>query len=325
MKKSTKIIIAVVAVLTVMFCALAVALGFVINHYLSPDAEETTVSDVHTTILTEQEQTATAPVVDPDSIEWDNSLSFGEDDGLINILFIGQDRREGEGRQRSDAMILCSLNPETNELSMISFMRDIYVQIPGYEDNRLNAAYAYGGFDLLKETLSLNFDVSVDCCVEVDFEGFKTMVDTVGGVDVELTATEAEIVGGGATEGVCHLDGAQTLTYVRIRKTDSDFMRTQRQRNVLKALFEKMKSLDSTQLLTFAATLLPLASTDVEQETLMMLAMQYAASIDDMEISSYRIPADGAYTNATVREMAVLIPDLSENKKHIFEEYLPLN
>ena len=78
--------------------------------------------------------------LDPDSIIWDGDRYKGSDDHLINILLVGQDRRPGEGRQRSDTMILCSFNPETNELSMISFLRDLYVQIPGYSDNRMNAA-----------------------------------------------------------------------------------------------------------------------------------------------------------------------------------------
>ncbi len=272
---------------------------------------------------TTEEISTTAEVVDPDSIVWDDGGYEGISDGLINFLFIGQDKREGEGRQRSDAMILCSLNPATNELSMISFMRDLYVQIPGYEDNRLNAAYAYGGFDLLKETLMLNFGVQVDGCLEVDFESFTKIVDTIGGIDIELSAKEAEIVGGGATEGICHLDGAQTLTYARIRKIDSDFERTKRQRNILSAVFLKLKDMDIMGRLGFVSEVFPLVATDMDNSSLMSLASKLAASLDNLAVETYRIPADGAYKNATVREMAVLIPDIEKNRKAIFEEYLP--
>ncbi len=112
-------------------------------------------------------------VLNPEDVEWNGEkFEAVNNDGLVNILLIGQDRREVKSRQRSDAMILCRFNPETNKLSMISFLRDLYVQIPGYEDNRLNAAYAYGGFELLKETLALNFGITVDGCLESDFEGF---------------------------------------------------------------------------------------------------------------------------------------------------------
>ncbi len=270
-----------------------------------------------------QENNTTAEVVDPDSIVWDDGGYIGNSDGLINFLFIGQDRREGEGRQRSDSMILCSHNPETNELSMISFLRDLYVQIPGYEDNRLNAAYAYGGFELLKDTLSKNFGVEVDGCLEVDFENFIKIVDTIGGIEVELSAKEAEIVGGGASEGICHLDGAQTLTYARIRKIDSDFQRTKRQRNILSAVFLKLKNMDVMGRLGFVSEVFPLVSTDMDSDSLMSLAAKLAASLDELSVSTHCIPAEGAYKNATVREMMVLIPDIEKNRKIIFEEYLP--
>lgn len=272
---------------------------------------------------TTQETTTAAEVIDPDSIVWDDGGYIGNSDGLINFLFIGQDRREGEGRQRSDSMILCSLNPETNELSMISFLRDLYVQIPGYEDNRLNAAYAYGGFELLKETLIKNFGVEVDGCLEVDFESFVKIVDTIGGIDIELSDKEASIVGGGASEGLCHLDGAQTLTYARIRKIDSDFQRTKRQRNILSAVFLKLKEMDVMGRLGFVSEVFPLVSTDMDSDSLMSLAAQLAASLDELDVSTHCIPAEGAYKNATVREMMVLIPDIEKNRKIIFEEYLP--
>lgn len=284
-------------------------------------AESTSSSDMQTT--TAEEKSSAPEVVDPDSIVWDDGGYTGVSDGLINFLFIGQDRREGEGRQRSDAMILCSLNPETQELSMISFLRDLYVQIPGYEDNRLNAAYAYGGFSLLKESLQKNFGVSVDGCLEVDFENFIGIVDTVGGIDVDLTAQEADIVGGGASKGICHLDGSQTLTYARIRKIDSDFERTRRQRNILSAVFGKLKDMDVAERLGFVTEVLPMVTTDMNDEQLMTLAAQLASALDGLEVSTHCIPAEGAYKNATVREMAVLIPDIEKNRRIIFEEYLP--
>ena len=318
-KKKTLILIAAVVVVSIMA-------GIAINHFLteSDDLKETSAPDIsQSTQITEEESTQ-FEVIAPDSITWDSDYS-GNSDGLINFLFIGQDRREGEGRQRSDAMILCSLNPEAKDLSMISFLRDLYVQIPGYEDNRLNAAYAYGGFSLLKNSLKTNFDVDVDGCIEVDFENFKSIVDTIGGIDIELTSAEANIVGGGAKEGVCHLDGSQTLTYARIRKIDSDFARTGRQRKVLAAILNKVKIMDVTGRLGFVSAVLPMIATDMSDEQLMNLAMQLASALDDLDVSTYCVPVEGTYKNATVRGMAVLIPDIDKNKKMIFEEYLPLN
>ena len=118
----------------------------------------------------------------PEEVDWSEIEPFLDDD-LLNILLVGQDRREGEGRQRSDSMILCSINPDTKQISMISFLRDLYVQIPGgYSDNRLNAAYVFGGFPLLMDTLHTNFGVSIDGCFEVDFSGFQSVIDILGGV-----------------------------------------------------------------------------------------------------------------------------------------------
>lgn len=92
-------------------------------------------------------------------------------DGVVNVLLVGQDTRKAEERARSDSMILLSVNKNTNQLTMISLMRDLYVQIPGYSDNKLNAAYAFGGFELLDETIATNFGIAVDYNVEAQLQG----------------------------------------------------------------------------------------------------------------------------------------------------------
>ncbi len=281
--------------------------------------------DGNTTASTHDEST-TLPdgnTVNPEDVTWNGEKYKPADNtGLINILLVGQDRREGEGRQRSDAMILCSFNPETNKMAMISFLRDLYVQIPGHEDNRLNAAYAYGGFDLLKETLEVNFGITVDGCFEADFEGFEKIIDTVGGVEIELTAEEADIVG--ADEGLCTLSGKQALTYARIRKIDSDFQRTARQRKIMGAVFQKAKSYSLTELAMFFGEIMPLMATDMTEDQIMPLALTLASSFQNLETESYTVPAEGTYKNEMIRGMAVLLPDLAEIRKLIFEEYLPM-
>lgn len=122
----------------------------------------------------------------PEEVDWSEIKPFMNDD-LLNILLVGQDRREGQGRQRSDFMILCSINLDTKQISMISFLQDLYVQIPGgYSDNRLDAAYVFAGFPLLMNTLHTNFGVSIDGCFEVNFFGFQSVIDILGGVDITL-------------------------------------------------------------------------------------------------------------------------------------------
>lgn len=318
MKKTLKIIGVIVVIAAVIAGAVTA-----VNHF----KDKTELNNETTTLATQTTESVanTDNILEPEDVEWNgDEFEALNNDGLVNILLIGQDKREGESRQRSDAMILCSFNPETNQLSMISFLRDLYVQIPGYEDNRLNAAYAYDGFELLKETLELNFGISVDGCLESDFEGFEKIIDTVGGVAVELTAEEAEIVGNGATEGVCTLNGEQALTYARIRKIDSDFQRTARQRKIMGAVFEKAKTYNLPELAVFFSEILPLMSTDMTEDEMMTLALTFAASFQNVEIKSYIVPAEGTYKNAMIRGMAVLVPDLYEIKKLIFEEYLPM-
>ena len=187
--------------------------------------------------------------IDPEEVEWD-FIERIEDDHLINILLVGQDKYPGAAwgkRQHSDSMILCSINPRTGETALISFLRDTYVQIPGgYSDNRLNVPYLFGGFDLLDETITVNFGVSIDCNFEVDMASFETLIDMVGGVEIELTAREAEYMRDrldlSVTEGVNHFDGAIARRYAQIRAIGNDFARTGRQRTVLLAVFNKVKN-----------------------------------------------------------------------------------
>lgn len=315
-KEKIKSIVSFITVFALLLGIAAISSGCSL---FKKDNTETTSSDTQTSA------TDLPDVSETIKIEWNGDEFKAADNGkLYNILLIGQDRRPDEGRQRSDAMILCSFNSETNELAMISFLRDLYVQIPGHSDNRLNAAYVYGGFPLIIQTLAKNFGVTVDGCLEVDFDSFEKIIDTLGGVEIELTAAEAEIVGGGAREGICLLNGEQALTYTRIRKIDSDFQRTERQRNLLSSVFGKMKDCTLPELMNLVNELLPLVTTDMTDEDLLMFAASLAASLSELKIETYGVPSEGNYKNATINGMAVLVPDLYEIKKLIFEKYLPL-
>ncbi len=307
--------------------AIAVLLGvsaFAVNHFKNK-ADNSASGETSYSSTKAESSVTSAEVLNPEDIEWNgDKFTADDDDNLFNILLIGQDRRPDEGRQRSDAMILCSFNYETKELAMISFLRDLYVQIPGYADNRLNAAYVYSGFPLITQTFEKNFGVSIDGCLEVDFDSFEQIIDILGGVDIELTAEEAQIVGGDAHEGLCHLNGEQALIYTRIRKIDSDFQRTERQRKLLGSMFKKMKDCTLPELMSLVNEILPLMTTDMSDDVLLSFAANLAASLSELEIENYGVPSEGNYKNAMIDGMAVLVPDLYEIKKLIFEEYLPL-
>lgn len=320
-KKGIKALIALLILLALLLGAFVITC----NHFLNKINRATDI-DVIPADMEDFETDGydgSLDVIDPNDVDWNDGFLHGNDDGLINILLVGQDRRPGEGRQRSDTMILCSYNPKTNELAMISFLRDLYVRIPGYSDNRLNAAYAFGGFPLLTKTLNANFGVTVDGCFEVDFGGFKKIIDIVGGVDVTLTAAEAKIVGDGATAGLTHLDGEHALIYARIRKIDSDFQRTARQRKVLNAVFSKIRNCSISEIIDLVNEVLPLMTTDMTNSDIMSLAIKYAPSLASLRIETYGVPSNGNYKAAMIRGMAVKVPDLYKIKKAIFEEYLP--
>ena len=261
---------------------------------------------------------------DADSVVWDKVDAL---DGkhVINILLIGQDRREGESRARSDTMILVSVNTERKSISLVSLMRDLYVQIPGYSDNRINAAYQWGGMELLDETVLENIGVEVDGNVEADFEQFETIIDILGGVDVEMSKGEAEYMkyvmdSGDVQEGENHLSGKQALDFARMRGLDDDFHRTERQRRLLTRLAEKLQSAIVQQLLDLVNEVLPHVSTDMSSTQM----LGYAASaiqvyLSGAEIATGRIPAEGMYSDAEIRGMQVLVPNLEKCQSYLSE------
>ena len=240
----------------------------------------------------------------------------GKHSPVINILLIGQDRRPGETRARSDSMILCTVNKETGTLILTSILRDLYVQIPGYGDNRINAAYAAGGMQLLNETLEHNFGIRVDGNVEVDFNQFQSIIDRLGGVSVDLRQDEAELLNrtlnAGVTAGIQKLTGEQALRYARIRSLDSDgdFSRTGRQRKLIGAMIEAAGDAGMKTLLTLVDEILPMITTDMSNFQILSYALELFPVLPELEIVSQHVPADGTYSGKMIRGMAVLVADM---------------
>lgn len=244
----------------------------------------------------------------------------GPGSGIINILLIGQDAREGETQSRSDSMILCTFNRNTKQITLTSFLRDLYVKIPGYHDNRINAAYSFGGTALLNKTLEENFDLHIDGNVEVDFTHFSGIVDMLGGVEIELRQDEANVInqetGSSLSAGKQRLDGFQALTYSRIRvlDADGDFSRTNRQRKVMLALVDAYKDTSVSQLLPTIGQILPMITTDLNHGQILLCALELLPHLSDAEIVSQRIPADGTYSDRNIDGMSVLVADMEQAK-----------
>lgn len=239
----------------------------------------------------------------------------------VNILLIGQDRREGESGSRSDSMILCSYSRHAGQLTLTSFLRDLYVPIPGHRSNRINAAYAFGGRELLKQTVEENFCVPIDGCIEVDFTQFAQIIDLLGGVTLTLRQDEARIVnretGSCLTEGTQTLTGIQALAYARIRclDPDGDFSRTDRQRKVMQSLVDSYRKAGPSRLLPLLNRLLSSVSTDLSRKQFLALAMEVIPQLSDIRTVSRRIPEEGTFRDDTVDGMAVLVADLEKARQ----------
>ncbi|MCD8396638.1 MAG: LCP family protein [Lachnospiraceae bacterium] len=317
--------LSVVAVMLILACVAA----FAVNHVMSSisEIEEVELLDPESEDF-ETDEDAGEDSMDPDEVEWaeDVEEETEKSAGVTNILLIGQDTRTTGARERSDSMILISINDDTDEVNMISIMRDLYVQIPGYSDNRINAAYQFGGATLLDEVIEKNFGVTIDYNVEIDFSGFQSVIDLLGGVDITLTSTEASYFraqGYSVSEGTNHVYGEFALVYARTRYVSTateanDFGRTQRQRAVITSIFNAYKDVGLATQISLLDDILELVSTDMTNTEI--LSMLYLAqSMDLSELGSYRIPVDGSYTNQTIRGMSVLVPDLTVNRAAIKE------
>ena len=261
-----------------------------------------------------------------------------KENGVISVLLIGSDSRTAGDEGRSDAMILLTISRKTKTIRMTSLLRDMYVEIPGHEGNRLNAAYAYGGAQLLLETVNQNFDLHVNRYAVVNFSAFANLVDAVGGVDLELTNEEVVWVNAYLNEynelrgmpmetdyldaslsGNIHLNGAQALAYCRNRYIGTDFGRTQRQRNVLEQVLKKLPLAALTNPVGLVDGLFPNLTTNLTKGECMQLSLA-AGSLLTYELVQDGIPLEGTYSNATIREMAVLQVDFEQNKAYLRKE-----
>lgn len=249
------------------------------------------------------------------------------------ILLIGTDSRDlTQERGRSDSMILLTLNSKTHIIGMNSLMRDAYVDIPGHNSNKLNAAYSIGGPELLMDTIEQNYDVSVDDYLCVSFTGFAGVIDAFGGVELTLSDSEAQAVNEILQSevnalmgddpmadflpsgGTLVLDGKQALSYARIRYVgNADFERTSRQREVMSQLIGNAKSRLVTAAPKLMDSALPHFTTNMSAADLYLLSLRLPLLLD-YDMSQQQIPADGTWSNDTIDGQSVLRVDFGANQ-----------
>lgn len=319
MSKIKIIGIIILSLLVVLVAAGAIAYNYFMNlpTYETPDDISMVPSD-----LTEDELAHAVQVP-----------KLKNDGNIINILLIGEESMDDSGkvlesntRGRSDVNIILTINRKKKTVKLISFLRDTYVDIPGYRSNKLNAAYQFGGGPLLKDTLQHNFGVISDGYIRVRFTAFRDIIDALGGVTITLTESEARFLQNtnyiskrsyrNVKAGKNHFNGAQVLGYCRIRRGknyeavtsieghNNDWGRVERQKNVLKAIFNKYKTKSLAELVPIATQLLQKVTTDMKHEQLLaLLGVVMDLNIDKLETIS--LPMENEYTPTSIGALQV--------------------
>ena len=238
----------------------------------------------------EEKKEEEAEPIDPELLEAQRNMEkyastepITTDGNVYNVLLVGLDTTKDNWVGNSDSMILVSVNYRLHKISMISLMRDLHVNIPGVGYRKLNAAYPNGGGPLLTQTVEENFKIDVDRYVTVDFGSMIDIIDEIGTIEITFTQKEAEnanksikqqcrILGKKSKkylipgEGTYECNGMQAVAYARIRKVgNSDYQRTERQREVLMKLLEKVKAMSLEDIDRLATRLLPMLTHNIPE------------------------------------------------------------
>jgi len=249
---------------------------------------------------------------------------------IVNIMLLGSDSR-GNGGYRTDVMMLVSINRKNNTVSVVSFPRDLYVDIPGWQTNRLNTAMAVGGFDLLAATFETNFGVRPTYYVLTNFTGFKSTINSLGGIDVKVEKSLSDKCdlpwADGA--GYCSIEapatvpmnGDDALWYVRSRYSSSDFDRLRRAQEVVRAIFVGLMSIDA---IGKAPELYGIYSKNVQtnltlDQILPLLPTAQELMKDPSQVRRYAITPAQAVPFVTPEGAMVLWPDLDAIRAIVYQ------
>ncbi|MDO4323382.1 MAG: LCP family protein [Lachnospiraceae bacterium] len=260
-----------------------------------------------------------------------NSLtgkSTVSDEDIYNVLLVGVDRQDKTWNGNSDSMILVSVNKAENRVTMVSLMRDTYVEIPdkGYE--KLNAAYAYGAGPLLCQTVTDTYKVEVDRYAAVDFWDLVDIIDIIGGVDLEITAKEVEVMNGYIMDmcerlmnidssehmlpsegGYIHCDGVQAVAYARNRFVgNSDYQRTERQRYLMQQLMAEVKQMSVAQMTEKMQAILGHVTMNIPESEIWSMIPELPEMLE-YKFEMDRIPYDDMYDVISVKGQGMLVPD----------------
>ena len=259
------------------------------------------------------------------------------DDQVMNILLLGVDDYQANDVGRSDSMLLVSIDKRNQKIKVTSFMRDMYLSIPGYANNRINVAYSLGGAPLLVKTIEKNFGVDIDKYVIIDFEAFPSIIEALGGIEVTLSEGEADEINRKSgedpslyvTAGTHKLTSKQARYYARIRMQDytdpetgevyySDYGRTKRQRHVIDLVLENLKGSDVNTLLNIANQVVPYIISNISPDEMLQIVYEAPAYLG-YDMLELQMPDNQYHTGTSViisgMKASVLIPDLEKNSQ----------
>lgn len=266
------------------------------------------------------EATYSGPAVDTSKVIYKNSELISHPN-VLNIMLFGEDNNQGYKYGRTDTMILLSIDTVHRKLKLTSFQRDTYVYIPGYGYDRINASYTYGGAALSIKTIQSNFGIKIDRYAIVDFDSFKDIIDTLGGVEMELTQDEIDYINyqmyknkqsnGNRTTitdppGMVKLNGQEALWYARNRGLEKgedgneigiagdDWDRTERQRKLLTKMVTDLKGASFSEIIEIVDTIGPKITSNLKVDEILKLATNALTYISYQIVQNY-VPKEGLW------------------------------
>ena len=250
-----------------------------------------------------------------------------KDDETVNYLLLGVDSR-GEEKSRTDTMMLVSWQKKTDEIKLVSFMRDIYAEIPGYQMYRLNTAYFLGGVQLTKETITSMFDVPIHHYAIIDFKSFESLIDILApeGIEIDVEKNMSANIDVSLTQGVHQLNGKELLGYARFRMDqEGDFGRVERQQKVIEALKDEVLSINNAKNLPkLVGAIQGYVTTDVSSTEQLKTVLTIAMG-GGVEISKLTIPATGTYTDKNIPGVGAVLAIDQEANQQLLQNFLQDN
>lgn len=248
---------------------------------------------------------------------------------VSNVLVVGIDGRNKDDNVRADSIIVISINPGTKKISLVSFLRDMYLEIPEHGKNKLSLVYKLGGANLIESTIETNFDIPIDHTVIVNMEAFENIINSIGGIDIELSEDEAKYLNKtnyisnkqyrNVIAGKQRLNGNQALGYVRVRMVptiqgeNGDLGRTARLRSVLSAVIEENSKKELSELTKVITNVIPSVTSDLSLSQ--MINYMDTVLEGDLDTTTLSIPVKDSYTTKVQDGMSVMEVDLDKNIK----------